>query len=217
MNDHMEIRWIKVGIGAGIVASIVYPVTILAPLPLPVAAALASFLGPAIGLGSLGLYRVIRLQGPSVAAAIAAIHNLIAGAILSAMILVQLAVRTGTPETAGSVVGVWLGLDVAWDVYIGIGTLAFAWAMIRHPRFRWPFAVSGWAMGLLLIVLNLSVFPTPPADGGLVDVGPLVGLWYFAATIQMWRSLPWAATQISRTSPFPAAVTGSQDKSSSPL
>ena len=29
---------------------------------------------------------------------------------------------------------IWLGLDVAWDAYIGLGTLFLALAMLRHPR-----------------------------------------------------------------------------------
>jgi hypothetical protein len=54
MTEHVEIRWIRAGIVGGLCASILYPVLLLAPLPLPVTAAVASFLGPAIGLGSLG-------------------------------------------------------------------------------------------------------------------------------------------------------------------
>ena len=88
--------------------------------------------------------------------------------------------------------GVWLGLDVAWDVYIGLGTLAFSWSMLHHPRFGWPFSASGFLLGLLVIVLNLIPFPVPPAEAGSFDIGPFVGLWYLATTIQAWRSLPWA-------------------------
>jgi len=40
--------------------------------------------------------------------------------------------------------------------------------------------------------LNLATFPTPPAEAHLVDLGPAVGLWYLAVSIQMWRSLGWA-------------------------
>lgn len=192
MTQQLEIRWIHVGIIGGICASILYPVLLLAPLPLAVTAGVAAFLGPAIGIGSLGLYRLIALHAPSVAAALGAIHNLIAGALFTCMALVQLAVRAQFPEPAPNLVGVWLGLDVAWDVYIGLGTLAFAWAMRHHPRFRWAFAAPGLALGLLVVVLNLIPFPVPPAEAGSVDIGPLVGLWYLAATIQAWRSLPWA-------------------------
>ena len=106
------------------------------------------------------------------------------------MALVQLAVRAGL-SSPGNLIGVWLGLDVAWDTYIGLGTMLFACAMLRHPRFRWPFAAPGLAVGSLVIMLDLLPFPVPPADAGSVDIGPVVGLWYLAATIQAWRSIPW--------------------------
>lgn len=192
MIEHEEIRWVRIGILGGLCASVLYPVLLFAPLPLAVTAAAASFLGPAIGVGSIGLYRLIRLHAPSVTAALGAVHNVVAGALFTAMALVQLAVRARPPGGAANLFGVWLGLDVAWDVYVGLGTLAFGWAMRRHPRFGWSFAAPGLALGLLVIVLNLIPFPVPPAEAGSFDIGPLVGLWYLASTIQAWRSLPWA-------------------------
>jgi hypothetical protein len=192
MIEHVEIRWIKAGILGGLCASIFYPVLLFAPLPLPITAAVGAFLGPAIGVGSLGLYHVLKLHAPTVTGALGAVNNVIAGAVFAAMALVQLAVRARAPEAAGDLVGVWLGLDVAWDIYIGLGTLAFGWSMRHHPRFGWPFAAPGLVVGLLVIVLNLIPFPVPPAEAGSFDVGPFVGLWYLAATVQAWRSLPWA-------------------------
>jgi hypothetical protein len=191
-----EIRWIKTGIVAGLCSSILYPTLIFAPLPLQLAAALAAFLGPAIGVGSIGLHFLVRLRGHSVAAVLGAIHNVLAGALFSAMVLVQLAAKQYAPESVRDLVSVWLGLDVAWDIYIGLGTLFFAYAMVRHPRFRWPFAVPGFVLGALVIVLNLIPFPVPPAASGSIDVGPFVGVWYLAVTIQAWRSLRWARHQL---------------------
>jgi hypothetical protein len=194
-----EIRWIQVGIVAGLAASVLYPVLLFAPLPLAATAAAAAFLGPSIGIGSLGLRQLIKLRGRSVAATLGAVSNFAAGALFTGMVLVQLAVRHSGSDIAPQrdLVGVWLGLDVAWDVYIGLGTLFFAWSMLGHPRFRWPYAVPGFALGILVIVLNLNTFPTPPAEVGSVDVGPFVGLWYLAATLRSWRSIGWAREQLA--------------------
>ncbi|MGZ4777655.1 MAG: hypothetical protein ACXV5L_00540 [Thermoanaerobaculia bacterium] len=196
MVDPVEIRWVQAGVVAGLCTSVLYPVLLFAPLPLGLTAAVAAFLGPAIGIGSLGLYRLIRVHGQSVSAALGAIHNVIAGGLFTAMALVQLAVRHRAPNAANELAGVWLGLDVAWDMYVGLGTIFFAYAMLSHPRFRWPFATPGFVLGVLVIVLNLVPFPVPPAEAGSVDVGPFVGLWYLAATIQAWRSLKWASEQL---------------------
>jgi hypothetical protein len=120
-----------------------------------------------------------------------------------------MAIGAATPGGCASspLQGVWLGLDVAWDTYIGLGTVLFAFSMLRHPRFGRVFAATGVAIGFALLLFNLYTFPTPPANAGLVDLGPLIGLWYFAVTVQMWRSLSWAQ----------AAASGGQPSTTSPL
>lgn len=108
MTTSDDIRWIKTGIVAGLCASILCPTIIFAPLPLKPVAALAAFLGPAIGIGSIGLHYLVRLRGHSVAAALGAIHNVLAGVLFSAMALVQLAAKQYAPESVPDLLSVWL-------------------------------------------------------------------------------------------------------------
>jgi hypothetical protein len=204
MSTEYQIQWITAGIVGGIFAAVLYPTLLIVPGPSALITVVASFLGLSIGVGSLGLMKIIALNRASVPGVIGAISNFTAGAIFTAMALVQLAVKQVAINT-GATVGaqleaVWLGLDVAWDVYIGVGTIFFGWAMLRHPRFRWFFGVPGILLGCFLIILNLLPFPTPPSSAGSIDLGPFVGLWYLAATIQTWRSLGWAKTQLSSDS-----------------
>ena len=165
-------------------------------MPLIPTVVAASLLGPAIGVGSIGLRQLIVLHQPSVMATLAAVFNFAAGAVFTTMALVQLAARSAETPLAG-LVSVWLGIDVAWDVYIGLGTLLFAASMIGHPRYGWMFAGPGLLIAIVMLVLNLTYFPAPPAESGSFDAGPLVGLWYLAATIQAWRSLSWTAVYSS--------------------
>jgi hypothetical protein len=112
---------------------------------------------------------------------------------------VQLAVKARLQGAKASpeLVGIWLGLDVAWDVYVSIGTGLFALAMLKHPRFGKVFGGIGLVIAMFLLVLNLFTFPTPPADAGLIDLGPVVFLWYLVATVQAWRSLPWVRSVVT--------------------
>jgi hypothetical protein len=136
------------------------------------------------------------LHRESYAIALAVRFNIIAGALISAMLLVQIAVGEATHDsTPAELQAVWLGLDVAWDAYIGAGTALFAWAMWGHPRFGRVIGGAGLALALALLVLNLATFPTPPGEAGLVDLGPFIGLWYLVVTILIWRSLAWARSR----------------------
>jgi hypothetical protein len=131
-----------------------------------------------------------RSQAPSADLGVGA--NALAGALLTASLLVQLAVKHETGDDPNvDVEAVWLGLDVAWDIYIGVGTILFGLSVLTHPRLGRIFGLTGIAIGSVLLVLNLASFPTPPADAGSIDVGPLVGLWYLAVTLVMFRSLTW--------------------------
>jgi hypothetical protein len=88
--------------------------------------------------------------------------------------------------------GLQLGLDVAWDVFLAIGTAMVAWNMGRHPRFGRAYAATGLLLAVALVGLNLAAFPENPGRAGLVDVGPLIGGWYLWVTLRMAASLRWA-------------------------
>jgi hypothetical protein len=61
--------------------------------------------------------------------------------------------------------------------------------MIRDARFGWILGIAGILIAVALLILNLWTFPTPPAAKNLVDLGPLVGVWYLVVTIMMIRWL----------------------------
>jgi len=189
---------VRVGVAAGFATCVVYAVLVAAPLPDSPAVFLAASMGPLLGAASWGLREFLSIHRRSLSSDLAAASNAIAGAIVTAMFLVQIAVKDATGDSPGAdLKAVWLGLDVAWDVYIGLGTLLFAISALTHPRLGRAFAVSGVLIAVSLLGLNLASFPTPPADDGLVDVGPLVGVWYLAVVIAMFRSLGWARAQVA--------------------
>lgn len=188
------LKAVQIGIVAGFFTCLAYPLLVFAPLPKLATTTLAACFGPALAVASFGLRRLLDGERPMVSSALGALLNALAGALFSAMALVQMAVgySAGSEKVPAQMTAIWLGLDVAWDAYIGLGTLCFALAMLRHPRFGRVFAFSGVAIAVGLLALNFYTFPAPPASAGLVDLGPAIGTWYLVVTIQMWRSLHWA-------------------------
>jgi hypothetical protein len=171
---------------------------IFAPLPALVTVVLASSMGPLLGVASWGLREFLTLDRRTLAADLAAASNALAGALITAMLLVQFAVGIRSGDEPGSdAVSIWLGLDVAWDVYVGLGTLLFGVAALRHPQLGRLIGGAGIAIAVGLLALNLYTFPTPPANAGLVDLGPAVGLWYLVVTIRVLASLGWARSAVA--------------------
>jgi hypothetical protein len=210
-------RIILVGALCGLAACAVYPILIFSDLPDAAAAALASAMGPLLGVASVGLREFLTVHRRTVAADLGAASNALAGALLTAMLLVQIAVgiRTGG-KPSREAVAVWLGLDVAWDVYGGLGTLLFAFASLRHPRLGRIVGGAGIALAVLLLALNLWTFPTPPAEAGLIDVGPFVAAWYLVVAVLVLRSRRWASFAAGAERATARGLTPGSSKSGAP-
>ncbi len=189
-----SLQAVKVGTIFGFVACFAYPLAVFAHLPKPVTVTLVACFGPALGIACYGLRRLLDWERPTIFSSLGLMLNALGGALFSCMALVQLAVgySANGDKVSPQFVAIWLGLDVAWDAYIGIGTVCFALAMLRNSRFGAVFTVFGMGIGAGLLTLHLYTFPTPPQNAGLIDLGPVLGIWYLVVTIQMWRSLRWA-------------------------
>lgn len=207
MNKNTFIKkWIKLGIISGLLVSLIYPALIFISMPELVQTFLVMIFGPLLGLASTGLYFFISLHKKNISSSIAFISNIIAGVLITTMLLIQMAIRSSKPESLDisnewiwkSINQVHLGLDVAWDVYISLGTFLFAISIFNHPKCGKVLSVIGIIISILLISFNAISFPKPPSNAGLIDMGPFIGLWYLALTIIMISSLKWVDEKIKQ-------------------
>ena len=201
-NNHITLKWINIGIICGFLVSVVYPLLqFISNLLLGVI--LAASMGILLSLASVGLYYFIQIHKKTITSKIALFSNIVAGAILTQMFLVQLAIKSSRPEIIDES-GKWFwttinhihyGLDVAWDVYIFLGTILFAISIFQHPKLGKIFSFTGILISLLMIITNVISFPVPPS-GDLIDFGPFIGLWYLGITIKITLSRKWIHQQI---------------------
>lgn len=205
---------LRIGVVCGSLAVVDYTLTQVTSLPLLPTLILVCSFGPFLAIGSAGVYELLRLSRRTVTLDIGLVANITAGAAVTLMFLAQLSLKewlsTGLGGSAQHVAqavsqaafqggnGIQLGLDVAWDVFLAIGTAALAWNMRNHPRFGLAFTVTGLVIAAALVALNLAAFPENPGSAGSIDMGPFVGLWYLAITIRMAWSLGWAREQTHR-------------------
>jgi hypothetical protein len=176
-----------------------YGLAAFAPFPEMLSLILAFAFGPLFMLASYGLYHLIAHSADALVLRIGLLFNLVATAMVTVMLVVQQTIfsfhdRFKAADHADvseeqltwmfrEVNSVQLGMDIAWDIFISLGTFFFALAMWKHPVFGKILALSGMVIALLLLSFNLAWFPEPPADAGSIDFGPLVALWYLVLTI----------------------------------
>lgn len=201
------VQWARIGGVCGLLTGGSYAVASAAPTP-AIELVAASVMGPAFLGASLGLYHVLRAHHRTVSVDLGLLANVAAGISLTLMVFAQLGVKrwfevqfgdgaTDSPERALDAAfqagnGIQLGMDVAWDVFLVLGTLLLAWNMWHHPRFGRILAVSGMVIAISLIIINLAVFPEPPGHAA-IDLGPVIGLWYAIVSIRLVMSGHWAA------------------------
>ena len=69
-------------------------------------------------------------------------------------------------------------IDIAFDIFYCLMIILYSAAMISHKNFGKAIGIFGIISGLSLLLLNLWSFPYPPGESGLIDLGPLTGVWW---------------------------------------
>ena len=185
-------------IGLGLAGLLIYLGLAFGIIPGPdrLVISLAFLIAPLAIIGMVSLYRRLREQNDSVCLASGFVLLVSAFILFHLMIVVQQAlfwfrdqaiasaaddaVRTQIRTVYGAVNGVQLGADIAFDVFYCLGILFVCSVMYRDPRFGRVISVFGILSSGALLYLNLLTFPNPPAESGLIDLGPLTGIWWLA-------------------------------------
>ena len=193
--------WVGSGI-AGMVAVASYTLAIALPWPqtqLGTSTALVIVsVWPILSIiYSYGLYSFVAAKGESTANRLAFVFAVAAFTMVLGMIVVQLAVGAGigditkgldehtTTALRRGLRLIDLGLDVAWDMLIGTALILSGTALRRCTGLGLGWAIPSIVLGVALIVLNAATFPWPPGDRGLIDIGPLVGVFVMALAARL--------------------------------
>jgi hypothetical protein len=203
----VERSWFTMALVFGIAALVSYTIVATGALPLWLGRLFFFAFGPFLVLSALALYHVLRSHSSPIWLQAATVFTMIAGALVNLMAVVQQSLFSmmleeirQAPDGPGkeamvqafrSANTVQLGMDISWDIFVFAGVGFLAVALHSHPRFGQWFTWPGVVIAAAGLVLNLWTFPIPPAEQGLVDVGPAVGLFYAAIVVQLVRRRKW--------------------------
>lgn len=133
---------------------------------------------------------------------VAFVYGVVAFTLVALMVMVQAAVLLKASDLAldgpAADVEAWhdmarvargvdWGIDVAWDLFLGLWMLLTAPLMLGHSRLGRRWAVPAIVLAVALLGFNAATVPFPPDTQGLVDVGPLVGLYYAALSAYLLK------------------------------
>lgn len=164
---------------------------------------LAFAIGPAAIVGVLAISERLASGRSSTKLRVATVFLVIAFALLNLMLVVQqtifLQFRQFRQDAADEAVReslrlvfegvnlVQLGIDVSFDIFYCVGLILFAAVMYGHRDFGKFLGVFGVVAAGALLIANLAAFPYLPTESGLIDFGPVTGVWWLAVIVQMVR------------------------------
>ena len=184
----------KIGAIAGIISIIFYFSAAVLPFVPDGIGRLLGFSFPLLWIiAFMGLYNYLKRQSHTPSLEIAYLFGIIGAAIACSLIVVQqanfmwhdLAMESANTEEVKALFKasfrganrVQAGLDVAFDIFITISWFLFGINIANSSGFNKILGWSGSLISLALLILNLYTFPTAPAESGLFDLGPFLGLW----------------------------------------
>ncbi len=206
---NLPVSYDRTGAVAGVAALVSYFGAAVLPLP-GISHLLGFAFGPLMVVSFVGIYAFFGRHRLSPALHISYLFGIIAGILVTSLIFIQVANNQwhteGMAEAGSEEIKQYLkaahrganrvqaALDVAFDVFITVAVILLGYCMLGHPRFGKVFGFSGIILGSLLLGLNLYTFPTAPAESGLFDAGPLMGLWLLVVftwlTVIVFRKHP---------------------------
>ena len=189
----------KIGGISGIVSIIFYVSAVLIPMPDAIPRLMA-FTFPLLWIISyMALYHFLKKEKHTPTLEIAYIFGVIGAAIACSFLVIQQAnfiwhneaMEVAKTDEAKALLKaafravnrVQAGLDVAFDIFITIATILFGINMARSSKLP---SFLGIVMSIIagtLLVLNMITFPVGPAEAGLIDVGPFLGIWMMVVYI----------------------------------
>lgn len=186
--------WVRSGL-AGIAAVSCYFLAILIPWPENQVGTSTGLLVvsafPILGIVfSYGIHSALAAEKESPANRLGFVFAAAAFAVLLGMLFAQLAVVAGIGEITKGLDDqaatalrrglrlIDLGLDVAWDFLMGTAMVFWGVAMKSRRAFGGWWGIPLVVLGIAVIVLNAATFPWPPGSHGLVDIGPLIALFF---------------------------------------
>ena len=193
--------WVKSGI-AGILSVACYILAITLPWPetqfgLSASLVIASAWPILSIIFAYGLYSYIAVARQSHANRLAFVFTVAAFSIVLAMLTVQLAVGASISEITGGLDQeaseslsrglrmIDMGLDVAWDMLLAAALIFLGVALKPQGVLGPVWAIPAIVLGAVLAVVNAATFPWPPSDVGIMDIGPVIGLFMTALAVRL--------------------------------
>ncbi|MFC2096742.1 hypothetical protein ACFLSI_00265 [Bacteroidota bacterium] len=173
-----------------IIGTISYILAVSIQLPPSIAFILVTFWPMTAIISAYVGYKYFALTKQSLCNQLSFLFAVIAFVLVYIMVSVQIGLKAGIGDLIANAEGnkkemlslilastewVHLGIDLAWDMFLGAFLILLSIVIYNHPEFKIWWSIPMALLGISVIVINLYTFPYTPESQGIIDVGPFIG------------------------------------------
>ncbi len=199
MNNKQNYQQLLIGSICGIIGTISYIIAIMFQLKPAFGFLLVSIWPITSIIFAYSIYKYIAISNQSTSNQLAFLFTTIAFVLVYIMLSVQIGLKAGIGEAIALANGneketltlilsstewVHLGIDLAWDMFLGISLLLLAVAIKGPTKFGIWWSIPMAILGLSVIIINLYTLPYSPKSQGFFDIGPLIGTFMIIFAIR---------------------------------
>lgn len=192
MENKQVSKELLLGSILAIIGTVCYILAISVPVSPSIGFILVSIWPISAIVASFAFYKYVSLTKQSFSNQLSFLFAVIAFVLVYIMAAIQIGLKSGLGDTISNSTGrekevltlilnssqwIHLGIDVAWDIFLGCYLILLSIVVKNHPEFKIWWAIPMFILGLLVIVINMYTFPYTPKSAGLIDIGPFIGLF----------------------------------------
>ena len=190
MSQKQNSRQLLIGSTCGILGTISYIVAITFQVTPAFGFLLITIWSMASIIFAFSIYKYIAIDKQSISNQLAFLFTIISFVLVYIMLSIQIGLKTGINDVIertsnsekrllmlilSSTDWIHLGIDLAWDMFLGVSLFLLSIAIKRHSKFGIQWSIPMVVLALSMIVINLYTFPYTPKSQGIFDIGPLIG------------------------------------------
>jgi hypothetical protein len=190
MNYKQNSRQLLFGSICGIIGTICYIVAVTIQLPPSIGFLLVTIWPMATIIFAFSIYKYIAIDNQSTSNQLAFLFTIIAFVLAYIMLSIQVGLGMGIGDAIAKANGsekemlsliqdsvnwVHLGIDLAWDMFLGVSLILLAVAVKGHSKLGIGWSIPLAILGVSVIAVNLYTLPYTPQSQGIFDIGPVIG------------------------------------------
>jgi len=202
MKNNQVSQLLLIGSIFAIVGTICYIIAATLSVPAYIGFLLVTIWPMSAIVFAFAIYKYIKIERQSVFNQLAFLFTVIAFVLVYITLSIQIGLNVGIGDAinnansnekeiltliVNSTQWIHLGIDLAWDMFLGISLILLSVAIKGHRKFGIKWTIPMALLGISVILINLYTFPYTPESKGLIDIGPIIGTFMIIFAIHAFR------------------------------